>query len=166
MNRNIAAKSFARQYSVLVNSGSGLIQVPGVRPGAGSRQIVCFYYVGRPLRPPRRGSAAGGVVLPQRNLRNVDPRIPAGPPPWGGRRGCVAVPSDSDIGSHFIVLFGEAMQHLPGPELCWTLLPAVFQDVFDFALVAPLPGGSGGGSGLSFSLGDRRLWADSGPDPG
>ncbi len=39
------------------------------------------------------------------------------------------------------------------------------KDAFDF-LVSPPPGGSGGGSGLSFSLGDRGFWADSGPDPG
>ncbi len=28
------------------------------------------------------------------------------------------------------------------------------------------PGGPGGGSGLPVSGGDRRLWADSGPNPG
>ncbi len=43
--------------------------------------------------------------------------------------------------------------------------PTVFEDTFYFSLGSPPPGRFGGGSGLSFPLGDRRLWADSGPDP-
>ncbi len=43
--------------------------------------------------------------------------------------------------------------------------PVVFKDAFYFVLVSP-PGGSGGGSGLSLSAGNRRFWVDSGPDPG
>ncbi len=35
--------------------------------------------VGRPLRPPLRGAAAGGAVLPNRFQRKIDPRTPAGP---------------------------------------------------------------------------------------
>ena len=34
--------------------------------------------------------------------------------------------------------------------------------IFNFCLG---PGGPGGGSGLPFSQGNRRLWADSGPNP-
>ena len=45
------------------------------------------------------------------------------------------------------------------------IIPAVFQDAFYFVLVSPPPGESGGGSGLSFSFGDRGFRADSGPDP-
>ncbi len=44
--------------------------------------------------------------------------------------------------------------------------PAVFQDVFNVFLGPPSPWGSGGGSGLSCSFGDRVFGADSGPDPG
>ncbi len=43
---------------------------------------------------------------------------------------------------------------------------AVFEDAFCFVLVSPPPGGSGGGSGLTLSFGNRGFWADSGPDPG
>ncbi len=34
------------------------------------------------MTPPalRRGTAAGGAVLPKKNQRNIDPRTPAGPP--------------------------------------------------------------------------------------
>ena len=52
----------------------------GVRPGSGGRYFVRFSSVVRPLRPPRRGAAAGGAVLPQKNQRYIDPRAPAGPP--------------------------------------------------------------------------------------
>ena len=41
--------------------------------------------------------------------------------------------------------------------------PAVFKDAFYVLLVSPPPGGCGGGSGLSFSYGDRGFWEDSGP---
>ncbi len=45
--------------------------------------------------------------------------------------------------------------------------PAVFEDAFKFVIVPLPPGeGSGGGSGLSFSQGDRLFGADFGPDPG
>ncbi len=40
---------------------------------------------------------------------------------------------------------------------------AVLKMIFNFSLG---PGGPGGGSGLSFSYGNRRFWADSGPNPG
>ena len=43
--------------------------------------------------------------------------------------------------------------------------PAVFKNAFSFFLVRPPRGGCGGGSGLSFSYGDRGFGADSGPDP-
>jgi hypothetical protein len=51
-----------------------------VRPGSGGRHVIGFSKVGRPLRPPSSGAAAGGAVLPKRNQRNIDPRTPAGPP--------------------------------------------------------------------------------------
>ena len=40
---------------------------------------------------------------------------------------------------------------------------AVLNMIFNFFLG---PGGPGGGSGLPFSEGNRRFWADSGPSPG
>ncbi len=43
---------------------------------------------------------------------------------------------------------------------------AVLETIFDFVLGPPPPGGPGEGSGRTFSLGDRRFWAGSGPDPG
>ncbi len=43
---------------------------------------------------------------------------------------------------------------------------AVFKKIFMFVLGPPLPEGPGGGSGLSFLLGNPRFWADPGPDPG
>ncbi len=47
------------------------------------------------------------------------------------------------------------------PLLCLnTLLISVL------APPSPAPGDPGGGSGLSFALGNRGYWADSGPDPG
>ncbi len=42
----------------------------------------------------------------------------------------------------------------------------VLKIIFNFVLGPPPPGGPGGGSGLPFSHGNRRFWADSGPDPG
>ena len=39
---------------------------------------------------------------------------------------------------------------------------AVLKMIFNFALG---PGGPGGGSGLPFSSGNHRYWADSGPNP-
>ncbi len=42
--------------------------------------MVGFSQVGRPLRPPRRGAAAGGAVLPERNQRNIEPRTSTGHP--------------------------------------------------------------------------------------
>ncbi len=43
----------------------------------------------------------------------------------------------------------------------------VLKMIFNFVLGPPLPrGGPGGGSGLQFSQGNRRCWADSGPNPG
>ncbi len=39
----------------------------GFRPGSGGRSVVGFYRVGRHLRPPCRGAAAGGAVLPDKN---------------------------------------------------------------------------------------------------
>ncbi len=46
------------------------------------------------------------------------------------------------------------------------LKPTVLKDAFYVFLVSPPPGGSVGVSGLSFSLRERRFFADSGPDPG
>ncbi len=43
-----------------------------------------------------------------------------------------------------------------------TIILAVLKMIFNFLLG---PGGPGGGSGLPFSLGNRRFWADSGPNP-
>ncbi len=43
----------------------------------------------------------------------------------------------------------------------------VLHMIFNFVLgPPPRPGGPGGGSGLSFSDGNRRFWAESGPNPG
>ncbi len=36
--------------------------------------VVAFSEVGRPLRPPRRGAAAGGAVLFEKNQRQINPR--------------------------------------------------------------------------------------------
>ncbi len=44
--------------------------------------------------------------------------------------------------------------------------PVVRKDAFYFVLVPRPPGGSGGGSGLSFSKGSRGFLVDSGLDPG
>ncbi len=55
-----------------------------VRPASGGRLFVVFSRVRRPLRPPRRGAAAGGAASPEKNQRQTDPRTPAGPrPPQG-----------------------------------------------------------------------------------
>ncbi len=43
---------------------------------------------------------------------------------------------------------------------------AVLKTIFNVVLALPFPGGPWGGSGLSFPFGDRRFWADSGPDLG
>ncbi len=49
---------------------------------------------------------------------------------------------------------------------CGEVVGAVFETIFNFVLGPPPPGGPGGGSGLPFSWGNRRLWAGSDPDPG
>ncbi len=46
------------------------------------------------------------------------------------------------------------------------LILAVLKTIFIFSLGYASPGGSRGGSGLSFSSGDRGFGANSGPDPG
>jgi hypothetical protein len=54
----------------------GLILIPcawPVRSGPGGRLFVGLSPVGRPCRPPRRGTAAGRAVLPETNQRNIDP---------------------------------------------------------------------------------------------
>ena len=43
------------------------------------------------------------------------------------------------------------------------LILEVLKIIFNFVLG---PGGPEGGSGLPFSEGNRRFWADSGPNPG
>ncbi len=53
----------------------------GVRPRSGGRHFVGFPKVGRPLRLPCRGAAAGETVLPHRNQRNVAPPDPGRAPP-------------------------------------------------------------------------------------
>ena len=56
----------------------------GARPESGNRFLYGFYLVGRLLRPPRRGAAAGGTVLPDKNHIEIDSRTPAGPRPDPG----------------------------------------------------------------------------------
>ncbi len=53
----------------------------------------------------------------------------------------------------------------PGPGERTVISQPVLEDALYFVLVSPPPGGSGGGSGLSFPLGDLGFWADSGPNP-
>ncbi len=43
---------------------------------------------------------------------------------------------------------------------------AVLNMILILFLAPPPPGGPGGGSGLPFSQGNLRFWADSGPNPG